>query len=82
MKTARGVAEIRLTVEKLLKGHNSGKNQSSMISIKFDHLQVKVTITRKLHQNPLKREMRRQDCVYGRAADGQSDEPITIVPFD
>ena len=25
LKTARGVAETRLTVEKMLKGHNSGK---------------------------------------------------------
>ena len=26
LKTVRGVAETRLTVEKLLKSHNSGKN--------------------------------------------------------
>ena len=44
-KTARGIAETRLTVEKLLKGHNSGKNQLSMTSIKYDHLQVMGTIT-------------------------------------
>ena len=50
-KTARGVAETRLTVEKLLKGHNSGKNQSS---IKYAHPHVIGTITGKLHQNPLK----------------------------
>ena len=27
MKTARGVEEIRLTVEKMTKGHNSSENQ-------------------------------------------------------
>ena len=54
LKTARGVAETRLTVEKLLKGHNSSKNQSSMTSIKYDHLRVMGTITEKFHQNPLK----------------------------
>ena len=46
--------ETRLAVEKLLKGHISGKNQSSMTSIKYDHLQVNGTITGKFHQNPLK----------------------------
>ena len=46
--------EIKLTAEKLLKGHNSGKNQSSMTSIKYAYLQVMETITGKLHQNPLK----------------------------
>ena len=35
------------------KGHNSGKNQSSMTSVKYDHLQVMETITGKFHQNPL-----------------------------
>ena len=54
LKTARGVAETRLTVEKLIKGHNSGKNQLSMTSIKYDHLQVMVTITGKFYQNSLK----------------------------
>ena len=54
LKTARGVAETRLTVEKLLKGHNSGKNQLSMTSIKYDHLQVMGTMTGKFYQNPLK----------------------------
>ena len=44
----------RLTAEKLLKGHNSGKNQSSMTSIKYDHLQVMATISGKFNQNPLK----------------------------
>ena len=50
----KGVVETRLTVEKLLKGHISGKNQLSMTSIKYDHLQVMGTITGKFHQNPLK----------------------------
>ena len=46
--------ETRLTAEKLLKGHNSGKNQSSMTSIKYAHLQVMATISGKFHKNPLK----------------------------
>ena len=46
--------ETILTVEQLLKGHNSSKNQLSMSSIKYDHLQVMVTIFGKFHQNPLK----------------------------
>ena len=54
LKTAGGVAETRLTVEKLLKDYNSGKNQSSMTSIKYAHLQVMETITVKFHQNPFK----------------------------
>ena len=54
LKTARGLAKTRLTVEKLLKGQNSGTNQSSMTSIKYAHLQVMGTITGKFHQNPLK----------------------------
>ena len=54
LKTARGVAETRLTAEKLLKGHNSSKNQSSMTLIKYAHLQVMGAITGKFHQNPLK----------------------------
>ena len=49
-----GVAETRLTAEKLLKGHDSVKNYSSMASIKYAHLQVMGTITGKFHQNPLK----------------------------
>ena len=53
-KTARGVAETRLTAEKLLKGHDSGKNQSSMTLKKYAHLQVMATISGKLHKNPLK----------------------------
>ena len=54
LETARGVAETRLTAEKLLKGHKSGKNQSSMTSIKYAHLQVMATISGKFHKNPLK----------------------------
>ena len=53
LRTARGVAETRLTVEKLPKGYNSGKNQSSKTSIKYD-LQVMGTRTGRFHQNPLK----------------------------
>ena len=30
------------------------KNQLSITSIKYDHLQVMATISRKFHQNPLK----------------------------
>ena len=46
--------ETRLTAEKLLKGHNFDKNQSSMTSIKYAHLQVMETITEMFYQNPLK----------------------------
>ena len=46
--------ETRLTVENMLKGHNSGKNQSSTTLIKYDHLHVMGTITGNFHQNPLK----------------------------
>ena len=45
--------KTRLTVEKLLK-NCSGKNQSSMTSIKFANFQVMGTITGKFYQNPLK----------------------------
>ena len=43
LKTVGGDKETslclpRLTVEKLLKGHNPGKKQSSMTSIKYAHL--------------------------------------------
>ena len=54
LKTARGVAETRLTAEKLLKGHTSSINQSSMTPIKYAHLQVMATTSGKFHQNPLK----------------------------
>ena len=46
--------ETRLTAEKLLKGHNSNKNQSSITSIKYAHLQDMATISGKFHKNPLK----------------------------
>ena len=52
LETARGVAETRLTVEKLLKGHSSGKNQSSMTLIIYAHLQVMATISGKFHKIP------------------------------
>ena len=54
METARGVAETRLTAEKLLKSKITGKNQSSTTSIKYAHLQVMATISGKYHKNPLK----------------------------
>ena len=46
--------ETRFTVEQLLKGHNSGKNQLSMTLIKYNHLQVMATISGKFNHNPLK----------------------------
>ena len=66
LKTARGIVETRLTAEQLLKGHNSGKNQLSMISIKYDHFQVMATISGKFHQMPLKtvEELRRQELLF------------------
>ena len=71
LKTVRGVAETscvygrtdRRTDEKLPKGYNSGNNQLSMTSIKYDYFQVMGTITRKFHQNPLK--TMRSCGVYG-----------------
>ena len=51
--TARGVVETYCW-KKLLKGHNSGKNQLSMTSIKYAHLQVMTTISGKFHKNRLK----------------------------
>ena len=55
----------------------TGKNQSSMTSIKYYHLLVMGTITGKFHQNPLK-------TVGGVvvSTEGRMDKPITIVPFD
>ena len=92
LKTVGGVAETRLTAEKLLKGHNSGKNQLSKTSIKYAHLQVMGTITGKFHQNPLKTVggvAETRLCLYGWTdgltdgqTDGLTDEPITIAPFD
>ena len=90
LKTVGGVAETRLTAEKLLKGHNSGKNQLSMTSIKHANFQVMGTITEKFHQNPLKTVggvaetrlcLRTDGLTLGRT-DGRMDEPITFVPFD
>ena len=46
--------ETKLTAEKLLKGHNSGKNQSSITSIKYMHLLIMAIISGKFHKNPLK----------------------------
>ena len=46
--------ETILTVEQLFMGHNSCKNQLSMTSIKYDHLQVMETISGKFHKNPWK----------------------------
>ena len=46
--------ETRLIAENLLKGHNSGINQSCMTSIKYIHFQVMATISRRFHKNPLK----------------------------
>ena len=43
-----------LLLKILLKGHNSGKNQLGITSIKYDHFQVMGTITKKFHPNPLK----------------------------
>ena len=68
------------------KSHNSGKNQSSMTSIKYYHLQIMETITGKFHQNPLKtvggvaetRLCLRTDGL----TDGRTDKPISKVPFD
>ena len=90
MKTARGVAETRLTVEKLPKGHNSDKNQSSITSIKYDHLHVMGIITGKFHKNPLKtvggvaetRLCPRTDGRKDGRTQGRTDEPKTIAPFD
>ena len=46
--------ETRLTIEKLLKGYFSGKNQMSMTSIKYAHLQAMATIAGKFYLNSLK----------------------------
>ena len=77
-----GVAETRLTVEELLKGHNSNKNQLSMTLIKSDYLQVKGTITGKFYQNPLKTVGGVAETRLCLRTDGWTDKPITIVPFD
>ena len=46
--------KTRLTAEKLLKGHNSCKNQLRVTSIKYAHLQVMETLTGKFNQTSLK----------------------------
>ena len=74
LKTVGGVAETRLTAEKLLKGHNSGKNQSSMTSIKYAQFQVKGTITGKFHQNPLKTVRGVAETRLCLRTDGRTDE--------
>ena len=60
--------------QKLLKDHNSGKNQSSMTSLKYDYLQVMGTIIGKFHQNPLKTVggVAETVCVYGQP-NGQAE---------
>ena len=60
LKTARGVAETRLTIEKLPKGHNSSKNQLSMTSVKYDQV-IKISFIK----IPLKmwEELRRQELM-------------------
>ena len=71
LKTATGVAETRLTVEELPKGHNTGKKISCEDS--------KNPLWR------LKEELQRQDCIYGPTdgrCDGWTDGPIIIIPFD
>ena len=40
----------------MAKDDNSGKNQSIMTSVIYDHLQAMGTITGKFHQNPLRIE--------------------------
>ena len=61
----------------LLKSNNSGKNQLSRTSIKYDHLQIRGTITGKFHQNSF-----RTVGVAETRLCLQTDEPITIVPFN
>ena len=79
LKTVGGVAETKLTAEKLLKGHNSGKNQLSMTSIKYAHLQVMGTITGKFNQNPLKTVGGVAETRLCLRTDRRTDELITIV---
>ena len=83
LKTVGGVAETRFTAQKLLKGHNSGKNQSSMTSIKYAHFQVIGTISGKFYKkNPLETVGGVAETKLCLRTDGLTDEPITIVPFD
>ena len=76
LKTVGGVAEKSLTAKKLLQGHNSGKNQSSMTSIKYAHFQVMGTITGKFHQNPLKTVGGVADTRLCLRTDGLTDDPL------
>ena len=79
LKTVGGVVETRLTVEKLPKDRNSIKNQSSMTSIKYDHLHVMGTITGKFHQNPLKTVGGVVETRYCLRTDGRTDETIKLT---
>ena len=54
LKMWKKLIKTKLTVKKLPKDHNSGKNQLSTTSIKYNHLQVMETITGKFHQYPLR----------------------------
>ena len=48
LRNVGGVAETKTSVGKwlkLIKGHNSGKKQSSLTSVQYDPLQVMATIT-------------------------------------
>ena len=52
LKTVGGVAETRTSVDKMAKtdkGHNSGEERSSVISVKYAYFQVMGTITGKFH---------------------------------
>ena len=73
LKNIGRVKETRLAAEKLLKGHNSGKNHSSITSIKYAHLQVKGTLTGKFHQNPLKTVGGVAETRLCRRMDGRTD---------
>ena len=73
LKAVGGVAEIRLTAEKLLKGHNSGNNQLSITSIKYALFQVMGTITGKFHQNLLKTVRGVADTKLCLRTDGRKD---------
>ena len=70
-KTARGVAETRLSVEKSLKAITLEKNQSSITSIKHDY--HKGTITGKFHQNPLKTVGGDAETRFCLQTDGRAD---------
>ena len=73
-------------------GHNSGKKQSSMTLIKYDHLQVIETITGKFHQNPLntvRRVAETRLCLWTEGGmEGRTDgrtqkySPLQLTPGD